>query len=133
MVKHIQTIRRKFADELIVFCHFVGWRLNFNRNYFDQTFSACFSKERNGSFFRNRKETNIPKIMTNLNIVLSIFIKEITKKRSSHQRCSARKGVLRNFTKFAGKHLCRSLFFDKVAGLRPATLLKKALAQVFSC
>ena len=70
MVKHIQTIRRKFADELIVFCHFVGWRLKFNRNYFDQTFSACFSKERNESFFRNRKETNIPKIMTNLDIVL---------------------------------------------------------------
>ena len=67
------------------------------------------------------------------NICKYALNKEITKKRSSHQRCSARKGVLRNFTKFAGKHLCRSLFFDKVAGLRPATLLKKALAQVFSC
>ena len=38
-----------------------------------------------------------------------------------------RKGVLRNFTKFTGKHLCQSLFFDKVASLRPATLLKKRL------
>ena len=36
--------------------------------------------------------------------------------RSSHQRCSIRKGVLRNFTKFTGKHLCQSLFFNKVAG-----------------
>ena len=36
--------------------------------------------------------------------------------RSSHQRCSVRKGVLRNFTKFTGKHLCQSLFFNKVAG-----------------
>ena len=36
--------------------------------------------------------------------------------RSSHQRCSLRKGVLRNFTKFTGKHLCQSLFFNKVAG-----------------
>ena len=26
--------------------------------------------------------------------------------RSSHQRCSMKKGVLRNFTKFTGKHLC---------------------------
>ena len=25
-------------------------------------------------------------------------------------------GVLRNFAKFAGKHLCQSLFFNKVAG-----------------
>ena len=28
------------------------------------------------------------------------------------------KGILRNFTKFARKHLCLSFFFDKVAGLR---------------
>ena len=39
--------------------------------------------------------------------------------RSSHQRCSIWKGVLRNFIKFTGKHLCQSLFFNKVAGLRP--------------
>ena len=36
------------------------------------------------------------------------------------------KGVLRNFAKFSGKHLCQSLFFN-VASLRPATLLKKRL------
>ena len=37
--------------------------------------------------------------------------------RSSHHRCSMAKGVLRNFTKFTGKHLCQSLFLDEVAGL----------------
>ena len=42
--------------------------------------------------------------------------------RSSHQRCSIIKGVLRNFRKFTGKHLCQSLFFKK-----------EPLAQVFSC
>ena len=36
--------------------------------------------------------------------------------RSSHWRCSVRKGVLRNFAKFTGKHLWQSLFFNKVAG-----------------
>ena len=44
--------------------------------------------------------------------------------RSSHQRCSIKKCVLENFVKFTGKHLCQSLFFNKVACLRPATLLK---------
>ena len=45
-----------------------------------------------------------------------------------------KKGVLKNFAKIVGKHLCQSLFFKKVAGLRPATLLKnETLAQVFSC
>ena len=39
--------------------------------------------------------------------------------RSSHQRYSMKKGVLRNFTKFTGKHLFQSLFFNKAADLRP--------------
>ena len=36
-----------------------------------------------------------------------------------------KKGVFRNFVKFTGKQLCQSLFFNKVAGQSPATLLKK--------
>ena len=53
--------------------------------------------------------------------------------RTSDQRCSVRKGVLRNFAKFTGKHLCQVLFYNKVAGPEPAALLKKeTLAQVFS-
>ena len=39
--------------------------------------------------------------------------------RSSHQRCSMKKGVLKNFAKFTGKHLCQSLFINKVAVPRP--------------
>ena len=35
----------------------------------------------------------------------------------SHQMCSIKKGALRNFIKLIGKHLCHSLFFNKVAGL----------------
>ena len=35
------------------------------------------------------------------------------------------KGVLKYVAKRTGKHLCQSLFFNKVSGLRPATLLKK--------
>ena len=33
-----------------------------------------------------------------------------------------KKGVLKNFSKFTGKHMCQGLFFNKVAGLRTATL-----------
>ena len=54
--------------------------------------------------------------------------------RSSRPEVFCEKGVLRNFAKFTGKHLYQSLFFNKVAGLRPATLFKKeTLAQVFCC
>ena len=47
--------------------------------------------------------------------------------RSSHQSCSVTKGVLRNFAKFTGKHLCQNFFFNKVADLSPVTLFKKRL------
>ena len=40
-------------------------------------------------------------------------------KKSGQNLFRSKKGVLRNFTKFTGKHLCQSLFFDKVAILRP--------------
>ena len=38
--------------------------------------------------------------------------------RSSHREVFCKKVVLKNFAKFTGKHLCQSLFFNKVAGLR---------------
>ena len=50
---------------------------------------------------------------------------------SSRQEVFYEKDVLRNFTKFKGKHLCQSLFLNNVTGLRPATLLNKALGQGF--
>ena len=34
--------------------------------------------------------------------------------RISNRKRSVRKDVLRNFAKFTGKHLCKSLFFNKV-------------------
>ena len=42
---------------------------------------------------------------------------QITKTRSSRPEVFCKKGVLRNFAKFTGKHLWQSLFFNKVAGL----------------
>ena len=37
--------------------------------------------------------------------------------RSSRPEVFSKKGVLRNFTKFTGKHVCQSLLFNKVAVL----------------
>ena len=47
--------------------------------------------------------------------------------RSSRLDVFCKKDVLRNFAKITGKHLCQSLFLNKVAGLSPATLLKGRL------
>ena len=68
-------------------------------------------------------------------IILNKSGSDRTKKKINDQCRSSRldvfwkKGVVRNFVKFTGKHLCQSLFFDKIAGLIPATLLKKRLWQ----
>ena len=53
------------------------------------------------------------------------------KQRSSHRRCSVRKGILKNFAKFTGKHQCQSFFFNKVTGLDLQFIKKETL--VFSC
>ena len=47
--------------------------------------------------------------------------------RSTHRSCYIKKGVFKNFAKFTGKHLCQIHFFNKFAGVRPATLLIKSL------
>ena len=66
------------------------------------------------------------KIMKNLQ---ECFCAGVVFYRSSCLEIFCRKGFLRNVAKFTGKHLCQSLFFTKVAGLRlrPATLVNKRL------
>ena len=46
----------------------------------------------------------------------------VTNIRSCRPEVFCKKGVLRNFAKSTGKHLCQKLFFNKIA-----TLLKKSL------
>ena len=48
-------------------------------------------------------------------------------------RCSVRKGVLRNFPKFTGKHLRQSFFFKKLQAEACNFIEKETLAQVFFC
>ena len=47
--------------------------------------------------------------------------------RSSHRRCSNKKSISKKFAKSTGKHLWHSLFFNKIASLRPGTLLRKSV------
>ena len=49
--------------------------------------------------------------------------------RSSHRRCSIKKGVLKISANFTGKHLCWCLFLIKLKACRPTTLS----TQAFSC
>ena len=53
---------------------------------------------------------------------------QISKRRYSRPDVFCKEGVLINFTKFTGKHLCQNLFLNKVVGPQPAQV-----AQVLSC
>ena len=41
-----------------------------------------------------------------------------------------KKGILRNFAKFTRKQLCQSLFFNKVAGLRPQAQASSEFCEI---
>ena len=56
-------------------------------------------------------------------LLLTISISYLMSHRSSRPEVLCEKGVLENFTKFAGKHLCQSLFFNKVADLAPSGVI----------
>ena len=51
--------------------------------------------------------------------------------RSSHRRCSVRKGVLRNYAKVTGKHLCQSLYFNKFSRVSIFIKLQASVLQLY--
>ena len=51
--------------------------------------------------------------------------------RSSHQRCSIKKAVLKNFAIFLRKHLFWSLFLIKLQTFRSTTLIKRLQHRCF--
>ena len=95
--------------------------------------------------FQNWQDSSSWTSETSENVYLFVFISSFVSfkyiyffdvarnHRSSGPEVLCKKGVPRNFAKFTGKHMCQSLFFNKVGGLRLATSLKRDLAQVFSC
>ena len=64
-------------------------------------------------------------MMNTLAMVKRALLLIIIPGKFSRPEVFCKKGVPRKFAKFTGKHLCQSLFFNKVAGIRPATLLKR--------
>ena len=82
-----------------------------------------YSSDQNNGPLRDRCQISLQILSESINLnflwnhqkTMDVFI--ISKGRSSRPEVFYKKGVLRNFTKFTGKHLRQSLFFNKVAGL----------------
>ena len=105
--------------------------------------SSCFQQHFHDWFYGLRYNSDLPKlewVIWRVEANFSPFqllnmLRLIIIYRSSRPEVLCKKGVLRNFTKFTGKHLCQNLFFNKVAGLAWLwhLLAPVAVAQVFSC
>ena len=54
-----------------------------------------------------------------------------TYSKNNDRMCSIKK--CSSLANFIGKHLCQSVFFNKVASLRPVTLFKETLAKLVFC
>ena len=65
--------------------------------------------------FRHTKQTCRNVADTTFNLVLFSLLFALNT-RSSWRKVLCKKDVLKNFAKFKGRHLCQSLFFNKVAG-----------------
>ena len=71
---------------------------NTSGSYFGPKYTSAMDTIGCGATFSNFA-SNITRIQANQLILFYLS-------RSSHQRCSMKKGVFRNFTKFRGKYLC---------------------------
>ena len=92
--------------------------------FFDKELSKAImttTKLRN-NFLQKKSEENRKPYAKQRNFCLSFEKDQKEIFRSSHRRCSVKKGVPRNFAKFTGTHLYQRLFFNKVAGLRQKIL-----------
>ena len=122
-----------------------GWVLKCKKVYFSKDRkcgpkkSLIYRHSKNHSFFYPCLGKIDLKIIRDLDFILNIhkhtfiilwiflFSETLLMDRSSREDVFCEKSVLKNFAKFTGKHVRLSLFFNKVAGLLPATLLKKRL------
>ena len=92
-----------------------------NKQYFNKLNSNSITDSK--KFWMNIKVFFSNKIKTANTIILNA--------EATTRRCSLKKRLLKNFTKFTEKHLCQNLFLNKVAGLRQL-IEKETLGQLFS-
>ena len=92
---------------------------------------SCF----NNKLLTKKLNTKQLSLSCNKDHITYVIVKKyfVTISRSSHPEVLCKKGVLRNFAKFRGKHLRQSLFLKNVAGQACNFIKKETLAQVFSC
>ena len=88
---------------------------------------CCFFKDIYGPSCWSPQTSTFVEQRSNFELNFTVLQLLLVKKQPPEVFC--KNSVLKNFTNFTGKHLCWSLFFNKVAGL---FFKKETPAQVFS-
>ena len=105
-------------------------RLNNRIDHIHERALKIIYQDHNSSFkelLRKDKTIIIKNVLIERQKQKSICILKDLIDKSSHWKCSVRKGVFGNFTKFTGKHLCQSLFVIKLHCTDVRHKYKKAL------
>ena len=87
------------------------------KNIFSEAVAQrCFMEKVFLETSQNSQENTSAKVSFLIKLACT-FIKKETLAQLFSCEVFCKKGVLRKLTKFTGKHLCQSLFFNKAAGL----------------
>ena len=73
------------------------------------------------------EELNLTLLTTHVVYISTFYDLAFFKSKSSHRRCSVKKNEFLKTLQNSQESICARVFLSKVAGLRPATLLKKRL------
>ena len=105
----------------------VVYQISLDTNCVEVSFSVKLHDSGSATFLRKQLMALDMVLNTPLSHKLSTSYYNVCKDsydyRSSRSEVFCKKGFLKNFTKFTGKHLCQSLFFNKVAGLQACNFI----------
>ena len=122
-ITHIFTLRK-----ICPYSEFSGpYFLSFGLNTGIYPYSVRMRENANQ---KNFKYGHFSRSVSQLWRRLKISLEFLLYMRSSHQRCSVRKGVPKILAKFTGKHLNQSLFFGKVKNKRLKNETKELATSV---
>ena len=128
-IKHKKCISENVNEELKWDCHCSGCyscvqgKLIRNLKYYPKKSKTKQKQKSNTSrlLTRHKYQEDSPVgtllVLISFDTIKSIYISIIITHRSNRREVFCKKSVLRNFAKFTRKHLYKSLFFNKVAGL----------------
>ena len=106
------------------FCHFSCWWFKGIASSFRETIQISQTRVRIDSGTHNKTTVSLCPAVS---FCPALRYVGACLNKSSHWRCSVKKGVLRNFSNIHRKTPVPETFFNKVAGLTPVTLFKKRL------